>query len=88
MPASKSENPSKDRKKEMPDNASRRGAVDMGMPLMILAFIVMGGFIYWLSGQADAERASRVVEEEAPAEDMNTGAADLNVDPHAEIVGE
>ena len=33
-------------------NASRRGAVDMGMPLMILAFIVIGGFMYWLSGQA------------------------------------
>ena len=44
-------------------NASRRGAADMGMPLMILAFIVIGGFMYWLSGQAAAERASRVVEE-------------------------
>jgi molybdopterin converting factor small subunit len=49
-------------------NASRRGAVDMGMPLMILAFIVIGGFMYWLSGQAAAERAARVVEE-APAEE-------------------
>lgn len=66
----------------MPDNASRRGAMDMGMPLMILAFIVMVGFIYWLSGQAEAERASRVVEEE-PAGEMDTGAANLNIDPSA-----
>jgi len=47
----------------MPDNASRRGAVDMGMPLMILAFLVIGGFMWWLRGQAADEIAARVVEE-------------------------
>lgn len=52
-------------------NASRRGAADMGMPLMILAFIVIGGFMYWLSGQAAAERAARVVEE-VPEEEETT----------------
>lgn len=51
----------------MPDNASRRGAVDMGVPLMILAFFIIGGFMFWLSGQADNERALRIVEEEAAA---------------------
>jgi hypothetical protein len=53
----------------MPDNASRRGAADLGMPLMILAFIVIGGFLYWLSGQAAAERAQREVLEEQMAEE-------------------
>ena len=41
----------------MPDIASRRGAVDMGTVLMVVAFAVIGGFLYWLSGQAAAERA-------------------------------
>ena len=51
----------------MPDNASRRGAADLGMPLMIVAFLVIGGFMWWLSGQAEAERAAlEVVEAEAP----------------------
>lgn len=60
-------------------NASRRGAADMGMPLMIVAFIVIGGFMYWLSGQAAAERASRVVEEAPPEEQTSTpmGGVDL-----------
>lgn len=43
----------------MADNASRRGATNLGMPLMIVAFAVMGGFLYWLSGQTAAERAQR-----------------------------
>ena len=49
----------------MADNASRRGAVDMGTPLMILAFAVIGGFLYWLNGQAAAERALDIVEDTA-----------------------
>lgn len=52
----------------MPDNGFRRGATDLGTPLMIVAFLVIAGFLYWLAGQAQAERAMRVVEEE-PAED-------------------
>ena len=51
----------------MPDNASRRGAVDMGVPLMILAFLIIGGFMYWLNGQAANERELRIVEEAAAA---------------------
>jgi hypothetical protein len=47
----------------MTELASRRGAVDMGTVLMIAAFAVIGGFIYWLSGQAAAERAVDVVED-------------------------
>ena len=30
----------------MTDNASRRGAADLAMPLMVVAFLVMGGFMY------------------------------------------
>ena len=51
----------------MPDNASRRGAVDMGVPLMILAFLIIGGFLFWLNGQAQNERELRIVEEAAAA---------------------
>ena len=57
----------------MPDNASRRGAVDMGMVLMIVAFATIGGFLYWLSGQAAAERAAAEVVEETVDEMPDTG---------------
>ena len=53
----------------MPDNASRRGSVDLGMPLMILAVLVIIGFMYWLNVQAAADKASRVIEE-APEEEV------------------
>lgn len=71
----------------MPDNASRRGAVDMGMPLMIAAFLVIGGFMYWLNGQAAAEKAAQLaaaemVEEEEVAPTVETVAiGDIEVDP-------
>jgi len=45
--------------------ASRRGAVEMGTVLMIAAFAVIAGFIYWLSGQAAAERELDIVEDTA-----------------------
>jgi hypothetical protein len=45
----------------MAGNDSRRGAVDMGMVLMVLAFAVIGGFLFWLSGQAAMEREMAVV---------------------------
>ena len=44
----------------MSDNASRRGAVDMGMLLMIMAFLVIGGFMFWLNSQAAAERQAQI----------------------------
>ena len=43
----------------MADNASRRGASNLGVPLMILAFATIGGFLYWLNGQASQEMAER-----------------------------
>ena len=53
----------------MADNASRRGAVDMGTILMVAAFAVIGGFMYWLSGQAAAERELAIVEDTVPVEE-------------------
>lgn len=74
----------------MSDNASRRGAVDMGMPLMIAAFLVIGGFMYWLNGQAAAERQAQAeaAAAMAAAEEANRAATvetvaigDIEVDP-------
>jgi hypothetical protein len=64
----------------MPDNASRRGAVDLGLALMVVAFAVIGGFMYWLAGQAAIENAI-VITEEVPVEDPNAGvpAVDMTV---------
>ncbi len=49
----------------MTQQASRRGAVEMGTVLMVAAFAVFAGFIYWLNGQAAAERALDIVEDTA-----------------------
>lgn len=59
----------------MAKNDSRRGATNLGTPLMIVAFVVIGGFMYWLSQQAAAERAQREIAE-VPVEDTTptTGA--------------
>lgn len=71
----------------MRDTASRRGAANLGMPLMIVAFLGMAGFLYWLNVQATADKASRQVVEEpvVVGPDMSgaTGVAgaDLQVDP-------
>lgn len=49
---------------------SRRGAVDLSVIMMILAFAVGGFFMYWLNGQASLELAEReVLEEIDEAED-------------------
>ena len=61
----------------MVQQASRRGAADLSMVMMILAFAVIGGFMYWLNGQAAIELAEReVVEEMDEAEDEVGDAAD------------
>ncbi|MDH5760493.1 MAG: hypothetical protein OEZ65_12965 [Gemmatimonadota bacterium] len=70
----------------MVDNASRRGAADLGMPLMILAFLVIAGFMYWLNVKAAAEKAIQMVVE-TPAETMDASGAvvvvgeDIQMDP-------
>jgi len=52
----------------MGDNASRRGAVSLSVPLMIAAFITIGGFLYWLNLQAAEYEAAQLIEEEVPEE--------------------
>lgn len=69
----------------MAGNASRRGAVDFGTVLMVLAFVVIGWFLYWLNAEAAAERALDVVEE--PTADsygptaIAVQASELQIDP-------
>ena len=48
----------------MAEKASRRGAVDLGMILMVLSFAVIGYFLFWLQGQAAIERAATAVVED------------------------
>ena len=70
---------------DMPQNASRRGAADMGMILMVAAFAIIGGFMFWLNGQATAERAAREVVEEVPDETpVDTGAPGI---PLGDVAG-
>ncbi len=52
----------------MVDNASRRGAVSLSVPLMIAAFVAIGGFLYWLNLQAAEYEAAQLIEEEIPEE--------------------
>ncbi len=70
----------------MVDNASRRGAANLGMPLMIVAFIVIGGFLYWLNLQAAEEQAAEINEAQAEQTEDFPGATlvaavDLQIDP-------
>jgi len=71
----------------MTDQSSRRGAVELGTVLMIAAFAVIGGFIYWLSAQAAAERELEIVEAETAemmvdeyADAVPVGASDIMLD--------
>jgi hypothetical protein len=70
----------------MTDRDTRRGAVELGTVLMIAAFAIFGGFLYWLTGQAEAERALDLVEDTASAivdeyaDAIPIGAADIMLD--------
>lgn len=70
----------------MTQKATRRGAVELGTVLMIAAFAVFAGFLYWLTGQAEAERALDIVEDTASAmvdeyaDAIPVGAADIMLD--------
>jgi hypothetical protein len=56
----------------MGDRASRRGAVDLGMPLMVLSILVMIGFMYWLFLQGQKQSA----EKEAVAQQMRADSVE------------
>lgn len=68
----------------MGDNASRRGAANLGMPLMIVAFLAMIGFLYWLRVQArehEAERQAAIEEQMAADSAENAlGAITISAD--------
>lgn len=53
----------------MGHRASRRGAVDFSMPLMILTIVAMLGFMYWLYLQGQDMAAERAAAAEQAAQD-------------------
>ncbi|MDT8369023.1 MAG: hypothetical protein RQ745_07430 [Longimicrobiales bacterium] len=60
----------------MPD---RRGAANLGIPLMLGALVMLGGFLYWLATNAEPTPPP-VVEEPSEEEEEELSAVTLNVD--------
>jgi len=60
----------------MRDNASRRGAANLGILLMVVAFVAMAVFLYWLSLQAGTEQ-NVAVSEDSTADTTGLGAATI-----------
>lgn len=58
--------------------ADRRGAANLGIPLMLGTLVLLGGFLYWLATTAEPTPPP-VVEEEEP-EETGPVATPLNVD--------
>lgn len=52
---------------------SRRGAANLGFPLMVLTFILLGGFMYWLNITAEPTQPAVMEETEAAPEDTFAG---------------
>lgn len=70
----------------MGDKASRRGAASLGMPLMIVAFIAMIGFMYWLNMQAqkqEAEKQAAIMEQAAADSAANDDMGAVTIDASA-----
>ena len=65
----------------MADSGSRRGASNMGVPLMLLTFLLIGGFMYWLYVTAEPTEPVAVEEMDEEPEEMASGVA--QVDPEA-----
>ena len=71
----------------MVDNASRRGAADLSILLMLMAFAAIGGFLFWLMSEAGAQRELRLLEDttEVATDDIGSAttvsAVDLQTDP-------
>ena len=64
---------------------SRRGASNLGVPLMIVSFVLMGGLMYWLS--ITAEPTEIVVVEEEPVEVFLGSLIDGTILEAPDIVG-
>ncbi|HSM05770.1 MAG TPA: hypothetical protein VK858_14230 [Longimicrobiales bacterium] len=63
----------------MADFGSRRGATNLGVPLMLVTFLLIGGFMYWLYITAEPTEPV-MVEEVDDGSDMDT-AGSTAVDP-------
>ena len=63
----------------MVDFGSRRGASNLGIPLMLVTFLLLGGFMYWLYVTAEPTEPV-VVEETDDASAMDTSGSTA-VDP-------
>jgi hypothetical protein len=63
----------------MADFGSRRGATNLGVPLMLVTFLLMGGFMYWL--YVTAEPTEPVVVEEVDDSGDTDSAGSMAVDP-------
>lgn len=64
----------------MPLLGSRRGQTNLGLPLMILTFIVIGGFMYWLYVTAEPTQPAVVEMEEEPEVPETTSGVLVPVD--------
>jgi hypothetical protein len=61
---------------DMAEKASRRGAVDLGVILMVVSFAAIGYFLFWLNGQAAVERAAATVVEDTASASPDDPYAD------------
>lgn len=57
----------------MAHSASRRGVTNLGIPLMLLSFLLLGGFLYWLNVTAEPTQAIIVEDDTTP--EMDTSGA-------------
>ncbi len=60
----------------MAQSGSRRGASNLGIPLMLLSFILLGGFLYWLYITAVPTEPAVTEQADSTAADMTAIAAD------------
>jgi hypothetical protein len=52
----------------MLQNGARRGATNATVPLMLGSFVLLAGFLYWLSITAEPTAPPEITEDEGPAE--------------------
>jgi hypothetical protein len=59
----------------MAHSASRRGVSGLAIPLMLLSFILLGGFLYWLRVTAEPTQPPMI--EEGEVDTSSAGATDV-----------
>ncbi len=66
----------------MGDKASRSGAANLGMPLMIVAFLAIFGFLYWLNLQGQALEAEKeaAIREAAAADSAESDLGAITIE--------